>query len=550
MENNKGKKLNLNEECSEPSKSSSEADQEMLKFAIERLLETDFKDSEQLNVLSSSYAVTVLGCDARFYEVFDRAVRSHAKNILLPELKCVSDDNLLAVLEQTCIKLQNSMEKFKTLFRHTNEPSGLQNEQNFSGCVILSEYLAEKARSLLDTEETYAFVENYRKLVKEKDDIQTLIKKSFKDEKCSIYIDCEFFKLFDDEKIINSLSVFLVEVLKHNFEQASQRRLEENFRLFYDIFNLVQNKELFKSLFHNQLCMRLADSNCSIVKRLINHSGNLYTTSMRRMIEEFDKNALINQHYNWKNNSNFNVKVFSSFDVAFKSTCPINLPPIMARHFNDFVNGFVNFYNSTPGKKRTLRLNGHLGQAEVAFYTAGREDKLLRVNDFQTAVLMLFNARNRRTVTEIAKKTGMPMKILVGALKSLTAGGANVLLKVTAGGEDISPEDAFEVNDNFTSDCKIIAIPMNSNDEEKKRAKKIVTGHKVDCKLAVKAAVVRTMKREKSMKHEDLVAEVRRALEGKFVPEIAEIEGAVENLVAREYIERDEEDKSKYLYVP
>ena len=82
---------------------------------------------------------------------------------------------------------------------------------------ILSEYLVEKVKTVLNTLGKHAFVENFRKLVKRKTDMHTLIKKSFKVRKrknISNSIESEFSKAFNDEKVIKNLSVFLDKVLK------------------------------------------------------------------------------------------------------------------------------------------------------------------------------------------------------------------------------------------------------------------------------------------------------------------------------------------------
>ena len=89
---NRGKIQYFNEECWNPGKSSFEANQEntfkRLKLATGHLLETNFQNLNQLPAaLSDGYDVTVHGCNAQFYEMFEEEVRSDAKNNLLPKLK-------------------------------------------------------------------------------------------------------------------------------------------------------------------------------------------------------------------------------------------------------------------------------------------------------------------------------------------------------------------------------------------------------------------------------------------------------------------------------
>ena len=65
----------------------------------------------------------------------------------------------------------------------------------------------------------------------------------------------------------------------------------------------------------------------------------------------------------------------------------------------------------------------------------------------------------------------------------------------------------------------------------------------------VEAATVRIMKARKQLHHNDLIAEVTKQLQVRFVPTPQFIKKRIEGLIEREYLERNEDDHRLYMYV-
>jgi cullin 4 len=70
-----------------------------------------------------------------------------------------------------------------------------------------------------------------------------------------------------------------------------------------------------------------------------------------------------------------------------------------------------------------------------------------------------------------------------------------------------------------------------------------------DRKFYLDAAIVRIMKARKELSYEQLKIALIEALKGHFVPEVSTIKQRIQVLVEQEYLKRDEEDMSKYVYV-
>jgi cullin 3 len=65
----------------------------------------------------------------------------------------------------------------------------------------------------------------------------------------------------------------------------------------------------------------------------------------------------------------------------------------------------------------------------------------------------------------------------------------------------------------------------------------------------IEAAVVRIMKARKSMEHNNLIAEVTKQLQSRFVPNPIIIKKRIESLIEREYLERSKNDRKIYNYL-
>jgi hypothetical protein len=65
----------------------------------------------------------------------------------------------------------------------------------------------------------------------------------------------------------------------------------------------------------------------------------------------------------------------------------------------------------------------------------------------------------------------------------------------------------------------------------------------------IDAVVVRIMKARKTEKHNQLLEDVLRQIT-IFMPQPQMIKQRIESLIEREYLKRDDDDRSKYIYLP
>jgi cullin 3 len=199
---------------------------------------------------------------------------------------------------------------------------------------------------------------------------------------------------------------------------------------------------------------------------------------------------------------------------------------------------------------RRLSWQANKGTADLkATFGKGQKHEL-NVSTFQMCVLMLFNNADRLSCKEIKQATAIPMPDLKRCLQSLAlVKGKNVLRKEPMS-KDIAEDDAFFFNDKFTS--KLFKVKIGTVVAQREsEPENIETRQRVeeDRKPQIEAAIVRVMKSRKVLEHNNIIAEVTKQLQARFLPNPVVIKKRIESLIEREFLERDKVDRKMYRYL-
>jgi cullin 1 len=79
--------------------------------------------------------------------------------------------------------------------------------------------------------------------------------------------------------------------------------------------------------------------------------------------------------------------------------------------------------------------------------------------------------------------------------------------------------------------------------------KKVVEDVAKDRCYAIDAAIVRTMKSRKQLQHQQLVLEVVQQLNRMFQPDFKLVKKRIEDLIQRDYLERDPDNPNMFRYL-
>uniref|UniRef100_A0A0D3BLI0 Cullin family profile domain-containing protein n=1 Tax=Brassica oleracea var. oleracea TaxID=109376 RepID=A0A0D3BLI0_BRAOL len=236
--------------------------------------------------------------------------------------------------------------------------------------------------------------------------------------------------------------------------------------------------------------------------------------------------------------SNQPTRAYLICRVGYK-TSDLNLPHEMV----NCIESFKAYYETKTKHMRLMwiyslricHLNGRFDPKPIE----------LIVSTYQADVLCAFNNTERLTYQELLEQLNLSHEDLARVLHSLSCAKYKFLKKEPAS-KTISTTDSFEFNSKFTDKMRRIKVPLPPVDDRKK----VVEDVDKDRHYAIDASLVRIMKSRKVLPHQQLVSEcVEQLINRMFKPNIKMIKKRNEDLISRDYLERDTENPKTFKYV-
>ncbi len=239
------------------------------------------------------------------------------------------------------------------------------------------------------------------------------------------------------------------------------------------------------------------------------------------------------------------------------------LPPQAAVLANAFMENYLK-----TRKARKLQWQAQLGTAIVSCtFHSGTKDLL--VPSYQMVILLQYTPRNNvYTYAQLLKATEMPELELRRHLLSLAHPRVGILVK-SPNTTKLSASDTYTFNLDFVSPgprfvvpvlglaaVERMGVPAGLNDAPGEGGAQAGAAAAADSKAQaesrkhqVDAAIVRVMKRTKTMLHNDLVTHITGTLASSFSVDTALIKARIEVMLEQDYLERDAGDRSRYNYL-
>ena len=116
--------------------------------------------------------------------------------------------------------------------------------------------------------------------------------------------------------------------------------------------------------------------------------------------------------------------------------------------------------------------------------------------------------------------------------------------------KSVKANERLVFNEEFKDKQRRIKIPLlvskSGDDKERKGNKQQVEAER---RHAMEACIVRIMKARKILDHNDLIIEATEQLLKTFKPTPGMLKRRIEDLISRDYLERDDKDRKMYRYL-
>ncbi|CAN6690524.1 unnamed protein product [Malus baccata var. baccata] len=357
----------------------------------------------------------------------------------------------------------------------------------------------------------------------------------------------EAFEVFCNKSVSGSSSAELLAgfcdniLKKGGSDRLSDEAIEETLEKVVKLLAYISDKDLYAEFYSAN-----EDHERSILTKLKQQCGGQFTSKMEGMVTDLtiardhQKGFEEYLHDNPAVNPGMDLTVTvltTGYWPSYKSF-DLNLPEEMVK----CVEVFKGFYE-TKTKHRKLTWIYSLGTCNVTGKFDTRPIELI-VSTYQAALLLLFNSADKLSYSEILTQLNLTHDDLVRLLHSLSCAKYKILIK-EPNSKTISTNDSFEFNYKFTDKMRRIKIPLPPVDERKK----VIEDVDKDRRYAIDAAIVRIMKSRKVLGHQQLVMECVEQLGKMFKPDIKAIKKRIEDLITRDYLERDKENPNMFKYL-
>lgn len=382
-------------------------------------------------------------------------------------------------------------------------------------------------------------------LLKDKYD---LILKNFKDDALIQKTVESAFATFINKnaKLPEYLSLYIDDNIKKTSDK-SEEYMENMMNKAITIFRFIKDKDLFEKYYKNHLAKRLlknpTDYERTLIAKFKNEIGSTFTSKFEGMFRDINLSKEISK--------DFNVKSFE-VNVLTKTFWPIqpsanSQEVILSSQLQEYQESFNDYYiHKHNGRNLSWAYNFGSIDIRIKFDKKVHE---LNMSLYCGIIILLFEEHDELTFEQIELLTRIPKVDLTRSLQSVAVAPRTRILTKKPMSKDIRPGDLFKFNSAFTAPMtKVKILTVASKVETDSERSQTVEKVEEERKFELDAAIVRIMKSRKSLSHNELVVETFKQIQ-RFNPSPQFIKRRINELLEREYLQRDRDDRSIYHYL-
>ncbi|KAJ1974429.1 hypothetical protein H4R34_004721 [Dimargaris verticillata] len=427
------------------------------------------------------------------------------------------------------------------------------------------------------------------------------------DKQFDVAFDQSFMKFVSQHPRAPELvSLFLDHYLKKGTKGKTEEEIDAIVTGTIAVFRFLTDRDVFERYYKQHLARRLlldqsisADLERSVISMLKTECGHHFTSKLEGMFNDISVSADINRQFHEHLEATTQASTGAGFrlnvQVLTESYWPLPtvrtgpktdnaantsgrqtdnsviIPPLVQQKFDQFTDFYLQRHSG-----RRLTWQHSTGNVDVRCRFKNRQ-YWLNVSGYQMLVLWCFDQIPDQaflTFQELAQETGIPEYELRLSLRTLACGKYKLLTKDPKS-TDIDPTvDKFRINVDFASPLTKLRIRPALSSGGDGRSKSGASGanatafgqqggqveseqeqHETKARIEearknlVEAATVRIMKSRRQLGHNELLAEVTRQLQPRFMANPMMIKQRIEVLIDRDFLERDPNDRRIYHYL-
>ncbi|GAA6057154.1 hypothetical protein JCM3770_003990 [Rhodotorula araucariae] len=316
------------------------------------------------------------------------------------------------------------------------------------------------------------------------------------------------------------------------------------------VFKYIEDKDVFQKFYSRMLSNRLIketsaseDAESSMIGKLKDACGFEYTSKLQKMFQDIQTSRDTNAQFKEKMQQTHDASELTmDFQVQVLSTAswPLTAPAFQLMLPPDLLqtkDRFEKYYTNKHSGRKLSWIWQHSRNELRMLYTP--QKYFLVTSTYQACILLQFNGgSDALSHADLAAGTALPDDTLKPLLAMFTK--ARVL--------DLK-DGSYELNLGFKSKKIRVMLNVPIKAEQKQESADVMKHVDEDRKILIQATIVRIMKSRKTLKHQQLIAETIDQLKARFQPRVADVKKAIDTLLDKEYLERNEADKGMYNYL-
>jgi cullin 1 len=328
------------------------------------------------------------------------------------------------------------------------------------------------------------------------------------------------------------------------------------------IFKFLNDKDAFETHYRRLLARRLIHGTSSseeeeeaVIQRLQTENSLEYTSKITKMFQDVRSSHELRGVFKDEVTKNpAAINIIPDFEpyVLTETMWPFShtknnkfqLPADLVPTYSSFEELYTKKHNG-----RVLKWLWNLGRGDLKANLSkpGKAPFVLSATLYQMAILLPFNEMDTYTMSELSELTGLDIATIANAITPMIK--YRLLTQSPSGAEAIEkPETKFTVVKEFKSKkLKVNLVQGVRSMDAKQDAEDAEREINEDRKNFLKACIVRIMKARKQLSHAALINEVVQQSHTRFSAKVADIKKCIDELVEKEYLQRNEDQSYDYL---